>query len=259
MESNRINSLFADKKEDILSVYFCAGYPSADNTAEVIKALQNGGVDMVEIGIPFSDPIADGKVIQNAATAALRNGMSLSMLFSQLKDIRRDVGIPLVLMGYLNPVMQYGFEEFFASCAKCGIDGCIIPDLPFDEYVSEIKPLAESYGVKIIMLITPETDDDRVREIDANTEGFIYMVSSASTTGARETFDEEALSYFRRINAMPLGNPRMIGFGIGNRATFEASCRNASGAIIGSRFVTLLGESESPEAAVKELKRILSE
>jgi len=250
---NRISKLFNIKQKDILSIYFCAGYPKADNTAEVIQTLEHNGVDMVEIGIPFSDPMADGPVIQNAATQALRNGMTLRKLFAQLHDIRLSVQIPLLLMGYLNPVMQYGFAEFFRSCADAGIDGCIIPDLPFDDYLNDVKPVADSFGVKVIMLITPETSDERIRFIDEHTDGFIYMVSSAAVTGAQKTFDEQKQRYFRRINAMNLRNPRMVGFGISNRETFRAACDNASGAIIGSRFVTLQAENTTPQAAIQKL------
>jgi tryptophan synthase alpha chain len=255
---NRINRLFREKKTDILSIYFCAGYPDADGTAEVIRTLERNGVDMIEIGIPFSDPMADGAVIQNAATLALRNGMSLKKLFRQLDGIRTaGVRIPLLLMGYLNPVMQYGFENFCRSCRDCGIDGCIIPDLPFDDYLDGFKPVAEKYGLKTVMLITPETSGERIRLIDAHTDGFIYMVSSAATTGAQASFDERKQAYFRRIGAMSLHNPCMVGFGISNRETFRAACRHASGAIIGSRFITLLGEYGSAEAAIKKLLETL--
>ena len=254
---NRVNKLFETKTKDILSIYFCAGYPEADNTCDVIRVLEDNGVDMIEIGIPFSDPMADGVVIQDAATQALRNGMSLNKLFSQLKHIRNDVRIPLLLMGYLNPIMQYGFENFCKSCSECGIDGCIIPDLPFDDYLNDFKPVADKYNVKVIMLITPETSDERIRFIDEHTEGFIYMVSSASTTGAQSSFSEQKQAYFRRINAMSLRNPRMVGFGISNNETFRAACDNASGAIIGSKFVTLLGKHKSPEVAITELKKLI--
>lgn len=257
MATNRIKALFDGNKNNILSIYFCAGFPSAEGTAEVIAELERNGVDMIEIGIPFSDPMADGKVIQDAASRALRNGMSLKRLFAQLADIRRTVGIPLVLMGYMNPVMQYGFEKFFKSCAECGIDGCIIPDLPFEEYMTEIKPLADKYGVRVIMLITPETSDERIRKIDENTDGFIYMVSAASTTGARERFDDETLDYFRRVASMRLRNPRMIGFGISNRATFSAACENASGGIIGSRFISIMKECGSATEGIRRLKDAL--
>jgi tryptophan synthase alpha chain len=250
---NRINKLFEEEKKDILSVYFCAGYPEAESTVDIIRTLESNGVGMIEVGIPFSDPMADGLVIQKAATEALRNGMTLRHLFAQLKDIRTEVKIPLVLMGYLNPVMRYGFEAFCKTCKECGIDGCIIPDLPFDDYINDFKPVADKYDIKVIMLITPETSEERVRFIDDHTDGFIYMVSSAATTGAQKSFDEIKQAYFRRINGMGLKNPRMIGFGISNKETFRAACDNASGAIIGSRFITLLEEEKTPEAAIKKL------
>lgn len=250
---NRINQLFASGKRDILSIYFCAGYPDPDNTAEVIRTLERNDVRMIEIGIPFSDPMADGPVIQDAAQQALRGGMSLRKLFAQLEHIRPGVQIPLLLMGYLNPIMQYGFENFCRSCRDCGIDGCVIPDLPFDDYLAEFKPVADRYDIKVVMLITPETSEERIRQIDAHTDGFIYMVSSASTTGAQSAFDEQKQAYFRRINAMSLRNPRIIGFGISNRATFRAAADNAAGGIIGSRFVTLQGETPTPDEAIKKL------
>ena len=229
---NRIQQLFGRKEKDILSVYFTAGYPALDITREIVGELQRQGIDMVEIGIPFSDPMADGVVIQNAATKALQNGMSLSKLFGQLQNIRSEVDIPLILMGYLNPIMQYGFENFCRSCHDVGVDGVIIPDLPFKDYLEEYKPVADRYELNIIMLITPETSEERIRFIDRNTEGFIYMVSSAATTGAQQSFDEAKQEYFRRIAAMNLRNPRLIGFGISNRETFDSACRNASGAVV---------------------------
>ena len=241
---NRINQLFRTKKSNILSIYFCAGTPSADGTADVIRSLEQKGIDMIEIGIPFSDPMADGPVIQAAATRALRNGMSLRRLFAQLENIRQSVNIPLVLMGYLNPILQYGFERFCQECRRIGIDGAIIPDLPFREYEENYRPVAERYGIKIIMLITPETSEERIRLIDAHTDGFIYMVSSAATTGTQRDFNEQKQAYFRRIEAMNLHNPCMIGFGISNRQTYEAASAHAAGCIIGSRFVTLLEEEK---------------
>ena len=241
---NRINQLFATKKENILSLYFCAGDPVPDGTADVIRTLQQKGVDMLEIGIPFSDPMADGPVIQDAATRALRGGMTLRRLFAQLRDIRRDVHIPLLLMGYLNPIMQYGFEAFCRSCRECGIDGAIIPDLPFKDYMEEYRPIARKYGVHLIMLITPETSEERIRQIDEHTDGFIYMVSSAAITGAQRDFNAQKQAYFRRIGNMRLRNPRMIGFGISNRQTFEAAAKHAAGCIIGSKFVSLLTEEQ---------------
>ena len=255
---NRINQLFEKKKKGILSLYFCAGYPTLEGTVEVIKTLASNGIDMIEVGIPFSDPMADGPVIQDAATKALKNGMSLKLLFSQLKDIRRQgVEIPLILMGYLNPIVSYGIEAFCRSCQECGIDGAIIPDLPFRDYMETIKPVADKYGMKIIMLITPETSEERIRFIDEHTDGFIYMVSSAAVTGAQKEFNESKQAYFRRIDGMNLKHPRMIGFGISNKQTLEAAQQNAAGAIIGSRFVTLLEEKRDALAALNELYALL--
>ncbi len=255
---NRINQLFHSDKQNLLSIYFCAGTPTLDNTTQVIRALEKNGVCMIEIGIPFSDPMADGVVIQNAATRALHNGMSLRLLFKQLADIRRDVSIPLLFMGYLNPIMQFGFENFCRECAACGIDGVIIPDLPFRDYQAEYRPIAEQYDIKVIMLITPETSEERIREIDANTDGFIYMVSSAATTGAQQDFDTQKRAYFQRIDAMNLRNPRMVGFGISNQATFKAACEFSRGGIVGSRFVTLLEEEKDAEKAILRLKEDLN-
>lgn len=257
---NRINKLFQDSPKNLLSIYFCAGCPTLDGTANVIRTLEKNGVNMIEIGIPFSDPMADGLVIQDAATCALRNGMSLRLLFEQLSDIRQDVCIPLILMGYLNPIMQFGFEAFCRKCAECGIDGVIIPDLPFKDYEESYKAIAQQYNIRVIMLITPETSEARVREIDSHTDGFIYMVSSAATTGAQQDFDTHKQAYFKKIQDMNLRNPRMVGFGISNKQTFEAACSNSSGAIIGSRFVTLLNESEgNAQMAITKLKEGLKE
>lgn len=210
---------------------------------------------MIEIGIPFSDPMADGPVIQEAATRALKNGMSLRRIFSQLEDIRttHSVNIPLVLMGYLNPINHFGFEAFFKRCNDCGIDGVIIPDLPFRDYLDVVKPIADQYDIRVIMLITPETSDERIRFIDEHTDGFIYMVSSAATTGAQKEFDAQKQAYFNKVNQMNLRNPRMIGFGISNKQTLESAQANASGAIIGSKFVTLLEEEKDADKALTKL------
>lgn len=252
---NRINQLFQDSPKNLLSIYFCAGCPTLEGTANVIRTLEKNGVDMIEIGIPFSDPMADGVVIQEAATRALRNGMSLRLLFEQLRDIRREVSIPLVLMGYLNPIMQFGFEAFCQKCAECGIDGVIIPDLPFKDYEESYKAISQKYDIRVIMLITPQTSEARVREIDNHTDGFIYMVSSAATTGAQKDFDAQKQDYFKKIQFMNLRNPRMVGFGISNKQTFDAACAHSSGAIIGSRFVSLLNEAEGDaEKAIQRLK-----
>lgn len=257
---NRINKLFNDRaKKDLLSVYFCAGYPTLNSTVEIITELERQGIDMIEVGIPFSDPMADGPVIQNAATQALRNGMTLRLLFQQLQDVRHHIHLPLVLMGYLNPIMQYGFENFCRSCVVCGIDGVIIPDLPYRDYTEHYRIISERYNIRVIMLITPESDEERIRLIDEHTDGFIYMVSSAATTGTQKDFNKEKLDYFQRIQSMNLQNPRMIGFGISNKQTFQSACKYAAGAIIGSKFVTLLGEEGNPEKAVSKLLEALKE
>lgn len=250
---NRINNLFKEKKDKLFSLYFCAGYPTLQGTATILETMEKSGVDFAEIGIPFSDPMADGAVIQNAATKALSNGMSLKLLFSQLKDVRKSVKMPLILMGYLNPIFRYGFENFCKSCQECGIDGAIIPDLPFKDYMESYKPIADKYDFRLIMLITPETSDERIRMIDENTDGFIYMVSSASTTGAQSSFNDSKQAYFNHVNSMNLKNPRMIGFGISNKATLQAAQANAAGAIIGSKFVTLLGQTTSAQEAIDQL------
>lgn len=216
------------------------------------------GINMIEIGIPFSDPMADGLVIQHAATRALKNGMTLKLLFDQLKDIRKEVQIPLVLMGYLNPIMQYGFKDFCRTCRETGIDGVIIPDLPFKDYMEEYRSIAEEQDVRIIMLITPETSEERIRLIDEHTDGFIYMVSSAAITGAQKDFNAQKQAYFQRIADMNLRNPRMIGFGISNKQTFETASAHAAGAIIGSKFVTLLDEENgNAEKAADKLLEAL--
>ena len=257
---NRINRLFADNKKDLLSIYFCAGAPTLDGTANVIRTLAANGISMIEIGIPFSDPMADGPVIQDAATKALRNGMSLKLLFEQLKDIRKDVSIPLVLMGYMNPIVRFGFEQFCQKCVEVGIDGMILPDLPFKDYMEEFKPIADRYDLRIIMLITPETSEERIRFIDSNTDGFIYMVSSAAITGAQKEFDAAKQAYFNKVHAMNLQHPTMIGFGISNKQTLESAQANANGAIIGSKFVQLLDAAKGDaQAAIDQLYEALKQ
>ena len=251
---NKINALFANSKDrKLLSLYFCAGCPTLEGTADVILTMQRRGIAMIEVGIPFSDPLADGPVIQSAATTALKNGMNLKTLFAQLAAIKDQVEIPLVLMGYLNPILHYGIEEFCKSCVESGVSGMIIPDLPFKDYQEVVKPVADKYDLRVIMLITPETSEERIRFIDDNTDGFVYMVSSAAITGAQKSFDDAKQEYFRRINAMQLRNPRMIGFGISNKQTLEAAQSNAAGAIIGSKFVTLLNESKNADEALDKL------
>lgn len=250
---NRINKLFAEKPNNILSVYFTAGYPQLNDTVEIIRQLVDHGVDMIEIGIPFSDPMADGPVIQNSSQVALANGMSQNLLFEQLKDIRKVTNIPLILMGYVNPVLQFGFDKFCKKAQEIGIDGLIIPDLPMTEYLQEFKATTEKYHLENILLITPETPDERIRLIDSHSNGFIYMVSSAATTGTQNSFAGSKEAYFERIKNMQLKNPTLIGFGISNKGTFESACKHASGAIVGSAFINSLTEEASIKKAVEML------
>ena len=252
---NKINQLFAERGErKLLSLYFCAGHPHLEDTCSIILTLQEHGVDIVEVGIPFSDPMADGPVIQDCATKALRNGMTLRVLFSQLEGIKDKVTMPLILMGYMNPIYQMGYESFFKRCAEVGVSGVIMPDLPFKDYLEEVKPIADKYDIRVIMLITPETSDERIQFIDHHTDGFIYMVSSAAVTGAQKEFDERKQAYFDHVNRMELHNPRMIGFGISNKQTWESAKRNAAGCIIGSKFCSLLEKHKGDaDAAYTEL------
>jgi tryptophan synthase alpha chain len=247
---NRINQLFQDKKENIFSVYFTAGYPELNDTVTIIQTLEKNGADLIEIGMPFSDPVADGPVIQNSSTIALKNGMSIKKLFEQLAKIRESVKIPLILMGYLNPVMQFGVEQFCQKCREVGIDGLILPDLPLSVYQEEFQSVFEQYGLHNILLITPQTSEARVRQIDEASNGFIYMVSSSSTTGAKDKVSDFHAEYFERIKSMNLKNPRLIGFGISNRETFENACKYAEGAIIGSAFVKALEQETGLEERI---------
>ncbi len=248
--NNRINKLFQDKKERILSVYFTAGYPNLEDTLPMIQELVKNGVDLIEIGMPFSDPVADGPVIQHSSLIALQNGMSIRKLFEQLKDIRKKVEIPLILMGYINPVLQYGVAAFCQKCKEIGIDGLIIPDLPMDVFEEEFKAVFEANDLHNIFLITPQTSEERLRKIDAVSTGFIYMVSSNSTTGAKTSVSELQNEYFERVNSFGLKNPRLIGFGISNAETFANACEYASGAIIGSAFVKALEGSDPTDRKV---------
>lgn len=251
---NRLQSLFSRKPSDILSVFLTAGFPRLDSTVEIIRELDRRGVDMVEIGVPFSDPMADGTVIQHSSTVALDNGMSLSLLFDQVAEARNEVkDMPFVLMGYLNPMLRYGIERVFARCRETGIDAIIIPDLPFAEYMREYKPLCEKYGIDLIMLITPETSPQRIHLIDEHCSGFIYMVSTASTTGTKERFADEQTAYFRRIASMGLSHPLLIGFGISNPSTMADACAHSSGAIVGSLFIKCLERNPTPAEAVADL------
>ena len=249
---NRITALFKRKDENILSIYFTAGYPELNDTLKIISQLENSGADLVEIGMPFSDPVADGRVIQQSSETALKNGMTVHLLFDQLKEIRKKVSIPLILMGYLNPVLQYGIEDFCKKCKEIGIDGTIIPDLPLEIYETEYKEIFEQNSLSNIFLVTPQTSDERIRKIDVLSTGFIYLVSSSSTTGVKGAVNEEQLSYFERIRAMNLGSRRLIGFGIYDKSSFEKASGYANGAIIGSAFVKVLEGEGKIETKVND-------
>ena len=235
--NNRLVKLFQDKHEDILNVYCTAGFPNLHDTPTVIEGLAKAGVDIVEIGMPFSDPIADGPTIQASNQQALENGMNLELLFEQLENIREKVDIPLILMGYINPVIQYGIEKFCKKASEIGIDGFILPDIPIREYELNYKTLFEHYGISNIFLITPQTSEERIKKIDALTNGFIYMVSTDSTTGKTRDISESQMNYFQRIAALELKNPRLIGFGIHDHATYSTASQYANGVIIGSAFI----------------------
>ncbi|HEY9184518.1 MAG TPA: tryptophan synthase subunit alpha [Salegentibacter sp.] len=233
-------TLAQDKK--LLSIYFTAGYPEPEDTISIIKDLEKSGVDFIEIGLPFSDPLADGPTIQESSGVALKNGMTTKRLFKQLEGIREEVEIPLIIMGYFNPILQFGVEEFCKKCAAVGIDGLIIPDLPVEEYNEKYRPIFEKFGLSNIFLITPQTSDERIRFIDSVSEGFIYMVSTASVTGSTKGFTQETRDYFRRISAMKLKNPQIVGFGISDEETYQQATSFAKGAIIGSAFIKHLNQ-----------------
>ncbi|MDH7444551.1 tryptophan synthase subunit alpha [Aquimarina sp. 2201CG14-23] len=252
---NRINTALAQNKK-LLSIYFTAGYPSLHDTKNIIQRLEKSGVDMIEIGLPFSDPLADGPTIQESSTTALKNGMTTRLLFEQLEDIRESVKIPLIIMGYFNPMMQYGIEAFCAKCQEIGIDGLIIPDLPVAEYHEHYQETFEKYGLINVFLITPQTSDERIRFIDSVSNGFIYMVSSASVTGSTSGFGNTQESYFNRIKDLDLKNPQIVGFGISNSETFTQATNTAKGAIIGSAFIKHLTHKgvNTIEDFVKEIR-----
>jgi tryptophan synthase alpha chain len=250
--TNRIDKLFAEKGEKILSIYMTAGFPSLEDTSRILETLEQSGADMVEIGIPFSDPLADGPVIQNSSQVALSNGMSLELLFSQLETIRQRVQMPLLLMGYLNPILRFGMEAFLERCTRVGIDGVIIPDLPPDEYEATYLKKFQKNGVHHVLLITPHTDQERIDKIARLSGGFLYMVADSSTTGARTAVKDHQLEYFRRIQSMQLNIPRLVGFGISDQKAFLAACSFANGAIIGSAFIRMLEEEGFSEEKIAE-------
>jgi tryptophan synthase alpha chain len=239
---NRIDKLFSEKKGDILNVYFTAGYPAIDSTSILVKALESSGVDIIEIGMPYSDPLADGPTIQHSSQLALKNGMTLTLLFDQIEEIRKTTEIPLIMMGYFNQVMQYGEEAFIKKCVEVGVDGLILPDLPLQEYEESYQHLFKKYNLGISFLMTPQTSHERVVKIDSLSRGFIYMVSSASITGAKSGISEAQINYFERTNLLKLKNPRLIGFGISDQETFNTACVYSNGAIIGSAFIKAIGK-----------------
>jgi tryptophan synthase alpha chain len=254
----RIEQLFKEKQHNILNVYCTAGFPKLESTIKVMQALQNNEVDLIELGMPYSDPLADGPVIQESSARAIENGMTIQTLFEQLKDMRSIIHVPVILMGYMNPVLQYGFENFCAKAAEVGIDGLILPDLPMFEYETEYGDLIKKYKLNLIFLITPETSSDRIKKIDELSSGFIYAVSSSSTTGSnKEIKDQE--SYFTRLKEMNLKNPVLVGFGIKDKQTFEAACKHTNGAIIGTAYINAIANTDDIELATAEfLKPILS-
>lgn len=247
---NRIDQLFATKQNGILNIYCTAGFPQLNDTLPVMTALQQHGADLIELGMPFSDPLADGPVIQDSSTKALKNGMSLHKLFEQLEGFREHIHVPVILMGYLNPVLLYGVEAFVKKCAETGVDGLILPDLPMAEYEADYKPVFEKYNVHLIFLVTPETSEARIRKIDSLSKGFLYAVSSSSTTGKdKDMRDQQA--YFERLQQLKLSNPVLIGFGIKDKATFETAARYANGAIIGTAFIKAVENSKDIDGTVR--------
>lgn len=252
---NRIHYLFNTKQDRVLSIYFTAGFPKLEDTIPVMEAIQAGGADIIEIGIPYSDPIADGPTIQDSNMIALENGMSMKKLFDQLKGFRAKIHLPVVLMGYLNPIIQFGMEEFCKKCKEVGVDGLIVPDLPMQQYLDEYKSLFDSFGLVNTFLISPQTSEKRIREIDENTDGFIYMVSSHSITGAKADISEEQIAYFERVKAMSLKNPRLIGFGISDAQTFSTASQYSNGAIIGSAFIKTVKNSQNLSKDIQDYLR----
>ena len=254
---NRINKLFQKKNKKILSIYFTAGYPRINDSVDIIKALDKNGVDMIEVGIPFSDPIADGPIIQNSSTIAITNGMSLSLLFDQLKNIRSTTQIPIILMGYINPIIQFGYDKFVDKLIDCGIDGVILPDLPLLEYKKELKPFFDKNNISFVSLISPNTSIERVKEIDKISDGFLYVVSSSSITGQNNLFDVNQIKYFNSLNNIFLKNPKIIGFGISDKKSFNMACNYSNGAIIGTKFINSLDVLNLNKSIEKFINSIL--
>jgi tryptophan synthase alpha chain len=250
MAMNRIDELFNRKRKGVLNVYCTAGFPEADSTLHVMEALQESGADMIELGIPYSDPLADGPVIQESGSRALANGMTLQKLFSDIRNMRTRIHVPVILMGYMNPVLQYGFEKFCADAAAAGVDGLILPDLPMYEFEKEYKSIIDAHGLKFTFLVTPETSEERVKKLDELSSGFLYAVSSSSTTGNQKGMGQQT-GYFKKLHDMRLKNPVMIGFGIKDKLTFEAACQYANGAIIGTAYIKAIGGKQNIKETTK--------
>lgn len=248
---SRITDLFKRKNQRVLNVYCTAGYPRLNSTLEVMKALQDNGADMIELGMPYSDPLADGPVIQASGTRALENGMSIAVLFQQLKDFRKTVQVPVLLMGYMNPVLQYGFEKFCAAASAVGVDGLILPDLPIYEFETEYGPVIKKYGLDFVFLITPETSPERIAKVDSLSSGFLYAVSSSSTTGKDKNMNDQR-AYFEKLQGMRLRNPVLVGFGIKDKQTFDTTCRYTNGAIIGTAYIKALENGADVNAATAD-------
>jgi tryptophan synthase alpha chain len=247
----RIEELFVNKQQNIMNVYCTAGFPKLDSTLRVMQALQDNGVDLIELGMPYSDPLADGPVIQESSAKAIGNGMTIQTLFSQLQDMRSTIKVPVILMGYMNPILQYGFENFCSKAAEVGVDGLILPDLPMYEYETEYGKIIKRHGLNLIFLVTPETADDRIRKIDELSSGFLYAVSSSSTTGSnKEIKDQEG--YFKKLKELKLKNPILVGFGITDKQTFEAACKHSNGAIIGTAYIKALANAEDISSATEQ-------
>ena len=253
--TNKLDQLFKKKDSKVLSIYFTAGYPELEDTKKILKAISDAGADFVEVGMPYSDPLADGPTIQASSEKALSNGISIKKIFEQLEDLRSYTEIPIVMMGYINPVIQYGVEEFCAKCKEIGVNGLILPDLPMQLYLDEYKAIFEKYELHNIFLITPQSSDERIKWIDENSGGFIYMVSSYSITGGKLGFSDQQIEYFNRVNSLGLKNPRIVGFGIHDKTSFENTCEYATGAIIGSAFIKAITDVEDTEKAAGEFVR----
>jgi tryptophan synthase alpha chain len=248
---NRLDQLFEAKKNKVLNIYCTAGYPQLNSTVEVLHALQNNGADLIEIGMPYSDPLADGEVIQASSAVALQNGMTIEVLFQQLQNVRTDIRLPIILMGYMNPILQFGIEKFCAKAKEVGVDGVILPDLPMYEFETIYKPLFDANDLKFIFLVTPETGEERIRKIDSLCSGFLYAVSSSSTTGKNKAIEGQE-DYFKKLQQMNLKNPVLVGFGIKDKATFASACKYTNGAIIGSAYIKALQNTGNINQTTKE-------